>query len=184
MPATPIDDAAMFHALMDVYPTDLGSSRHQQPRVFLERRSCKPQKTPFLDRASFKAADMSPVNAPCDCAVKHSKIAKAKSAIRALLGRKPCPLFSDPSQYQVHHDASSSQNDNSREQCQLDRYLRGGRPVDGEEEVLTNRVYSMLVLEDSSVLEYLALERCDPDDLPPDIRRGIERVIKAQVQSL
>jgi len=52
-----------------------------------------------------------------------------------------------------------------------------------ENEVLVNRVYSMLLLENSSVIDFLESHSGRGlGEMPEDMRKGLERAIVAQVQ--
>ncbi|KAI1127863.1 hypothetical protein F5Y10DRAFT_187664 [Nemania abortiva] len=70
-----------------------------------------------------------------------------------------------------------------RSRDSINRYIFGeDAGSDDEGEVLANRVYSMLMLEGSPVLDYFDRERGLPDlaDLPRDVRRSFEMAIGAQ----
>lgn len=137
-----------------------------------------------------------------------SKAGKAKAALHGLLQSKSalppsskgrpvlCPqckaaanrrgkVFpTDPLRCHVPYNAPASQR-NKKEQHKIRQYIWGGNVGSGgEEDVLVNRVYSMLQLENSPALEYLKYKGCEISTLPPDVRRSLERVIRVQIRSL
>ncbi|KAI0453543.1 hypothetical protein F5B21DRAFT_479046 [Xylaria acuta] len=158
-----------------------------------------------------KQGKMSPPNTCYNCVKNPSgKAGKAKAVLRGLLQNKPTPspsssprvrptlcracktaanrqgkIFNDPLRCHVPYDAPSSRSDKSG-QCEINRYIWGDitGSSGGEEDVLVNRVYSMLRLESSPVLEYLERNGGDLSGLPPNVRRRFERVIRVQVRSL
>ncbi|KAI0467958.1 hypothetical protein F4859DRAFT_517495 [Xylaria cf. heliscus] len=137
-----------------------------------------------------------------------SKAGKAKAAIRALLQSKPTTtpsvngrptlcreckaaakrygnIFNDPLRCHVPYNAPSSQRDEKGPCKEINRYIWGDKDTttgsEDDEEMLVNRVYSMLRLENSPVLEYLEQNGCDLSRLPSDARRKFERVIRRQI---
>jgi hypothetical protein len=64
-----------------------------------------------------------------------------------------------------------------------DELAGDGDDGDDENEVLVNRIYSMLLLENSSVIDFLESHSGRGlDEMPKDMRKDLERVIAAQVQ--
>jgi hypothetical protein len=152
---------------------------------------------------------MNPKILRCTCTNTHKPTSnattKAKSLLKSLLPSKTranpskaqtlcraCKtathrqgmVFTKPLRFHVPSKFYTPPTDEgSRSRDEINRYIWGETAGSVDEDgVIANRVYAMLRLENSPVLEYFEQKKegCDLADLPQDLKRSLERVIGAQ----